>query len=65
MTREGWGKSIRGGGVRGTNVTSRVRDVQTKLLTDLCYPFNVSIGMHIVFTALYAFPKVLTRRLFT
>ena len=36
----------------------------TKLLIDLCYPFKASIGMHMVHTALYAFLKVLIRRLF-
>ena len=36
----------------------------TKLLIDLCYSFNACISMHILHTVLYAFSKVLTRRLY-
>ena len=34
------------------------------MLIDLCYSFNACISLHILHTVLYAFPKVLTRRLY-
>ena len=34
------------------------------MLIDLCYSFNACISMHILHTVLYAFSKVLIRRLY-